>query len=231
MPKSFRRALTNVSYKLSKLILIHCFDPKPLWFEIWSALCPPGILMVRIPLAGASAKGKHYWKHLQEKLQEAFPPIVFATHSPCGWWGDCLVSLILQHRKNVIDFLIKMHRKLFGVDPRIIGIHFGLKNMRVCVDIYDPLNLAETDPVISLVVIAAKNFQDRPIDEEELRPGVIEKVVIAKEVYGPPYGKGVLVAHQAFFLAATIEIAVHLSGNEEIPVVPVDVFEVSNYPN
>ena len=229
MPKSFRRALTNVSYSLAKLILIHCFDPKPLWFEIWSVLCPPGILLVRIPLAGASAKGKHYWKHLQEKLTEAFPPIVFATHSPCGWWGDCLVGLILKHRKNVIDFISRMHLKLFGVAPKIIGIHFGLKNMRVYVDIYDPLNLAETNPIIIQVVAAAKKFEDRVVREEELRPGVIEKVVIAKEVYGPPYGKGVLVAHQSFFLAGTIEIAVHLSGKEEIPVVPVDVFETANY--
>lgn len=223
MPQNFRRALTNVSYTLAKLIIIHCFDPKPLWFEIWSALCPPGILLVRIPLAGASAKGKHYWKHLQEKLGAQFPPVVFATHFPCGWWADCLESLVLAHRKRVVNFLIRM-----GL--RIISIHFSLKDMVVHVGIYDPLNLAENDSIIMGVVAAAKKFEGRYVQEEELRPGPIKKVVIAKEVYGPPYGRGVLVAHQSFFLAGTIEIAVHLSGQEEIPVVPMDVFEVSNYP-
>lgn len=216
--------LAKINYSIAKLYVIHCFDNRPLWFKVWSAICVPNILLARIPLAGASAKGKHYVKFFSEKKANKETPVVIATHFPCGWFADQSESAVKTHGKEVVDHLISAKMKA-------IHIHFSLKNSILSVYIYDPQKLSEKETQIKRVLKAAKSFEDKEFVEADLNHVPTTRVVISKEVFGPPIGGGILVAHDKFVVSDTLAIAQRLNGGEPITVECVEQVYSPNYGN
>lgn len=215
--------LAKINYSIAKLYVIHCFDNRPLWFETWSAICITDILLARIPLAGASAKGKHYLKHFEDKKANKETPVVIATHFPCGWFDGQPELAVRTHGQKVVDYLIGTGKM------KAINVHFSLNDGVLAVDFYDPLDLAKEDTYIKRVVRATKSFQGRKVDPSELEHVPTHRVVIANEVFGPPIGDGILVAHHKFVVSDTLAIAQKLNGGTPVMVETVDQVYTPNY--
>lgn len=222
---SRKTILAKINYDIAKLYLIHCFDNRPLWFSTWSAICVPNILLARIPLAGASARGKHYQKFFEEHGANKNVPVIIATHFPCGWFAGQPESEVKSHGKQVVDHLIH-HAKM-----KAINIHFSLNDDKLSVHIYDPGKLADKNDHVKESVKAAKEFNGRKVKNDELAHVPTDRVIIAKEVYGPPIGGGILVAHDQFVVSDTLAIAQKLNGGEPIVVECVEQVYSPNYAN
>lgn len=214
--------LAKISYSIARLYVIHCFDNRPLWFETWSAICIPNVLLARIPLAGASAKGKHYLKFFNDKGANKETPVVIATHFPCGWFDGQPESAVKSHGRKVVD-----HLASGGI--KAINVHFSLNDGVLAVDIYDPFDLSGSDVCVKRVVKAAKSFQGRKVAPSELEHVPTTRVVVANEVFGPPIGGGLLVVHDKFVVSDTLAIAQKLNGGEPVTVESVEQVYAPNY--
>ena len=219
-----RTILAKIKYRNARLIVIHCFDNRPIWFKTWSAICAKNVLLARVPLAGASAMGPDYNRYFKEKEANKLTPIVLATHFPCGWWECDSDESIIEHGEGVVKHLNE------EMGFKAIHIHFRVtENKQLEIIILDPLNLEASDPVISRVVAAAKAFTGEPVDTADLQFVPFEKLIIADEIFGPPAGDGLLVTHKEYVLGRTIEIAQRLNGDRDLSVRYTDQFEVPNY--
>lgn len=214
--------LARIKYSDARMYVVHCFDNRPLWFRIWNAICVPGILLARIPLAGAAAKGKHYWRFFQDKAANMSAPVIFATHYPCGWFEGQSESVIIAHGKKVVDFL-----KARGM--KVIHLHFSLRDGVLKLRVYDPDGLAATDSIVARVLEAAGKLDGMEPSEDATDFVPTPRVVLAKEVFGPPIGEGILVVHERFVVSDTFFIACKLNGGEPIRLECAEQVYVPNY--
>lgn len=215
--------LGRISYKVVQMFLIHCFDNRPIWRLIWTAICVRCILLARIPLAGASAKGKHYLRHLEEKEANPQAPLIIATHYPCGWFEGQPESTVIGHGKQVVDHLV-------ANDRMAIHFHFSVgQDDRISVFVYDPGELAQSHAIIKRAYRAAKRFQGRLVRKYELERIPTNEIVLADEVYGPPIGDDMLVVQKHFSIGDTFEIAQKLNGGNKVNVECVQKVYNPNY--
>lgn len=215
--------VSGISYDMAELYLIHCFDNRPLWHRIWKALCPQGHLVARIPLAGASAKGKHYFRFFQDKEADVKSPVVIATHYPCGWYANRPESVVIEHGREVVRILRDEG------NMEVLHIHFSLKEDLVTCSFFDPGGMVGRMPIIDEVIKGGQGFEGTRWSKEDIEKVPTPNVVVANTVFGPPPDNGVLVAHDGFVISTTIRIAVELNSGEPVTADAAEMFYVPNY--
>ena len=211
MEKTFGKIMSGIKFSDAELYVIHCFDPRDLWLRIWQSQCPKKILLARIPLAGASAKGKHYLTYFHDHEANVNSPIAFVTHYPCGWYEGQQEKVILDHGKSVVDALIADGRKA-------IHLHFSLskESWTISFSTYDPSNLSRDNENIMSMIQEGKSFENQVFSDADLFLNQkIETLVIADEVFGPPVGGPTLVVADGFLIGTTVKIVKKLNQNDE----------------
>lgn len=212
--------MSNIRYDDAELYVVHCFDPRPLWLSVWKSVCPRGILIGRFPLAGASARGKHYVSYFKERANK-LAPIVFVTHYPCGWYEGKEESVVFDHGKEVVDTL--SHAGFAA-----IHIHFSLskQSWKMSRRVYDPCDLNQSEKAISQIINQTNSFENQAYKESDLTmKHRIELLVMAKEVYGPPQDGPTLIVSGDMLPRDAIEIIEKMNGDNQ----PVSLYTTSRF--